>query len=59
MNEIVSFMTQIYIVLAVALVALAGFVGTWTVQFFARNHKARIARHQPVAAYYRGLALSH
>jgi hypothetical protein len=51
-----SFMIIAFIVLAVAasLVSLAVIT-----QFVASNRKARLARHESVGSYYRGLALTH
>lgn len=41
---------------AVALVALLATVGTWSVQFFLRNHAIRVRRREPLIGYYRQLA---
>ena len=54
-----QFFTGTMIIVAVALVALIACAGTWSVQFFARNRQERVAQHQPLVTYYRGLALGH
>ncbi|MCW2791991.1 MAG: hypothetical protein JWO76_1089 [Nocardioides sp.] len=48
----------IYAVFAVA--AIGAVVGLGAVaEFVVSNRRTRVARHQSVRAYYRGLALSH
>ena len=54
-----QFFTGTMIIVAVALAALIACIATWTVQFFARNHTVRVAQHQPLVGYYRGLAVGH
>jgi hypothetical protein len=45
-----------FVVLAVvASVVALGVVG----EFLVRNRRTRLARHQTIGTYYRGLALSH
>jgi hypothetical protein len=43
------------VIAAVASVVALGVVG----EFLARNRRTRLARHQSIPAYYRGLALHH
>lgn len=52
MNMISGFFIGFSIITAVALVAMVAVLGTWTVQFFARNRKQRVASHQPLVRYY-------
>ncbi|MBC9958155.1 hypothetical protein [Yimella sp. cx-51] len=62
MNMIPAFFTGFSVVLAVSLIAMVAVLGTWTVQFFARNRSERVATRQPMARYYRDLgahAFSH
>lgn len=59
MNALPGFMNELYVVIAIALAALTIIVSSWAVQFFVANHRTRIARHQPLVPYYRGLALGH
>lgn len=52
----VSFLVVAFIVLAVAAGAASLAILT---EFVATNRKARLARHESVGTYYRGLALTH
>ena len=51
-----SFMIIAFIVLAVAAAAVSLAV---LVDFISTNRKVRLARHESVKTYYRGLALTH
>jgi hypothetical protein len=46
-----------YVVVAIGLVAALVSLGV-IVAFLVRNRKARLARHESIGSYYRGLALS-
>jgi hypothetical protein len=46
-----------YVVLAVGVVAAVVSIGV-IAEFVVRNRKARLARHESIATYYRGLAVS-
>lgn len=46
-----------YVVVAVGLVAALVSVGV-IAEFVVRNRKARLANHQSIGSYYRGLAVS-
>lgn len=52
MNMISGFFTGFSIITVIALVAMVAVLGTWTVQFFARNRKQRVATRQPLVRYY-------
>lgn len=52
MNMISGFFTGFSIITVIALVAMVAVLGTWTVQFFARNRKQRVATQQPLVRYY-------
>ncbi|TWP33420.1 hypothetical protein [Leekyejoonella antrihumi] len=56
MNMINGVFIGTMVITAIALVALVATVGTWTVQFFARNRVQRVRHHEPLVGYYRGLA---
>lgn len=55
MNMIPGFFTGFTIITAIALVAMIAVLGTWTVQFFARNRQQRVATRQPLVRYYSNL----
>ncbi|MDE9365583.1 hypothetical protein PZ938_08185 [Luteipulveratus sp. YIM 133132] len=60
MNALPTFFIGLSIIVAIALVVTAATAGVWTVQYFARNRKVRIAEHQPLVGYYRHqLAFTH
>lgn len=46
-----------YVVLAVGVVAAVVSIGV-IAEFVVRNRKARLARHESIGTYYRGLAVS-
>jgi hypothetical protein len=50
-----GFAVAFLVLAAVASVVALGVVG----EFVARNRRTRLARHQTIRTYYRGLALSH
>ena len=57
-----GFFVGFTVITVVALVAMVAVLGTWTVQFFARNRKQRVATQQPLVRYYSNLgshAFSH
>ncbi len=56
MNMINGVFTGTMIITAVALAALVATLGTWTTQFFVRNHRRRVSHHEPLVRYYRTLA---
>lgn len=56
MNMINEVFIGTMIITTIAVLALLATVGTWTVQFFVRNHTRRVAQHQPLVPYYRHLA---
>ncbi|AKU16160.1 hypothetical protein [Luteipulveratus mongoliensis] len=59
MNALPAFFIGLSIIVAIALVVTAATAGRWTVQYFARNRKIRVAQRQPLVRYYRHAALSH
>lgn len=59
MLSISGFMIELFIVLGVALAALALIAGVWGYQFFSVNHRVRIAHREPLVPYYRNLAFGH
>ena len=50
-----SFAVVFVVLAAVAAVVAIGLIG----EFVVRNRRVRLARHQSVRSYYRGLALPH
>ncbi|GAA1132237.1 hypothetical protein [Nocardioides aquiterrae] len=50
-----AFAVAFVVLAAVASVVALGVVG----ELLVRNRRVRLARHQTIRAYYRGLALSH
>jgi len=59
MNAISGFFTGFMLINLIAVIALLAVTATWTIEFFTRNHRVRVAKHEPLVPYYRGLALGH
>lgn len=57
--SIASFVTWIAALVGIAALVLLGSVAVAAVEFFTEHRATRVARHEPVRAYYRHLALGH
>ncbi|HCE60180.1 hypothetical protein N5P18_10600 [Janibacter terrae] len=55
--SVTTFVTASLVAVGIALAVLVAAVGVAAVQFFSANHRVRVARHEPLVAYYRNLAL--
>lgn len=58
MNALPAFFIGLSIILAIALAVTIATAGVWTVQYFARNRRVRVAQHQPLVTYYRQRAFT-
>lgn len=55
---ITGFVTAALVFVGLALALLVGAIAVTAIPFFARNHRVRVARQEPLVGYYRQLAFN-
>lgn len=53
-----AFVTASLVLVGIALAVLVVSVAITAVPFFTKNHRVRVARHEPLVGYYRQLAIN-